>query len=65
MVCIHALCFSEFAQFEEEATILKQELESTEGKKIAQAKALEKSNRLLKQEKEDLQKVNIHLMLKQ
>ena len=47
---------AEFAQFEEEATILKKELESTEGKKAAQAKALEKSNKLIKQEREDLQR---------
>ena len=52
------MIYTELAHFEEEASILKHELESSEGKKTAQAKALEKSNKLMKQEKEDLQRVS-------
>lgn len=51
--------FSELSNLEAEVVGLKQELEVTESKKSAHSKAIDKSNKLLKQEKDEMQKVTL------
>ena len=56
------LYFVETSQKENDLLSMQQELESSESKKTSQLKQLEKSNKILKQEKEDALRVIIHVL---
>ena len=49
---------AEMTELREKIVTLRSDLDSSETKKSAQAKALEKTNRVLKQEKTDLHRVS-------